>query len=41
MKKNPTKINDISISNIPNNNYYLIKNPGNKILYQKNLKKMN
>ena len=36
MKKNPTKMNDSTISNKPNNNYYYVhKNLGLKILYQK------
>ena len=36
MKKNPTKMNDSTISRKPNNNYYYIhKNLGPKILYQK------
>ena len=42
MKKNPTKTNDNAISNKQNNNnYYVHKNHGHKILYQKkNEKKM-
>ena len=36
MKKNPKKMNDSTISNKPNSNYYYVhKNLGHKILYQK------